>query len=271
MSNTYQRLPKAPGEGPRLLVLDIETLPLSASVWGLFDQNVGLNQIRDDWAVCAVAGKLVDRPEVAYLDTRDKLSARDDLDLIAEVCGWLHNCDAVIGHNLARFDLKKIRARAIQAGLPVFRTPAVIDTLNMAKGAASFTSNKLEYLSKALTRTPKSGHAKYPGFDLWAGIMRNEAAAWDEMRDYNIQDILATEALYKKLRPWAPKLPNLAHYYQDNERRCPRCGSTNLEEIGTTHLAVGEYRQYRCNGCGGLSRDRKLINSKEKRDGLLAV
>ncbi len=30
----------------KILVLDIETAPIVAHVWGLFDQNIGLNQIK---------------------------------------------------------------------------------------------------------------------------------------------------------------------------------------------------------------------------------
>lgn len=266
-----QTIDRLPDEGPRLLVLDIETLPMSANAWGLWDQNIGLNQIRDDWAVCAAAGKLVGRPEIAYTDTRYQPSARDDDGLIEQVCNWLHNADVAIGHNLAKFDMKKLRARAIKMGLQPFREPKIIDTMRMAKGVAAFTSNKLEYLSKTLTNTAKSSHVKYPGFELWAGIMRGEAAAWDEMEKYNVQDILSTEALYLALRPWARALPNLSHFYRDGATRCPRCGGKHLDDAGTVTLAVGEYQQYRCHKCGGLSRGRSMINSKEKRSGMLAI
>lgn len=106
---------------------------------------------------------------------------------------------------------------------------------------------------------------------LWAGIMRGEAEAWDEMEKYNVQDILSTEALYLALRPWAKGLPNLAHFYKDDFVRCPRCGGKHLEEAGVVSLAVGEYKQWRCRKCGGLSRGRSMINSKEKRNGILAI
>ena len=274
MSKKYKPFvytPKEPGEGPRLLVLDIENLPMSANTWGLWDQNIGLNQIRDDWSVCAVAGKLVGQKGVAYVDTRGKSSARHDPEIIEAVCNWLNNADVVIGHNMQKFDMRKLRARAIHLGIPPFKEPKVIDTLRMAKSVAAFTSNKLEYLSKHLTKTAKSTHGAYPGFELWAGVMRGEEAAWNEMKRYNIRDIEATEALYLVLRPWAKGLPNLAHYYDDDQKRCPRCGDTRLVRDGRHYGPVGEYQQYRCGGCGGLSHTRQLINSKEKRRGILAI
>lgn len=261
---------KVPGELPRLLVLDIENLPLSANTWGLFDQTIGLNQVHTDWSICSVTGKLVGDSHTEYIDTWDRQDLRDDTELVARVCGWLHNADVVIGHNLRKFDIRKLRARAIYSGLPPFREPKIIDTLRMAKEVAAFTSNKLEYLASHLTKTPKSAHAKFPGFSLWSAFMQRNPDARAEMREYNIDDVLATEELYLALRPWAKTLPNLAHYYPDDTRRCPRCGDTDLHEDGLCHLAVGEYQQFRCGGCGGLSRARSLINSKSKRASILA-
>ena len=177
----------------------------------------------------------------------------------------------VVGQNVKKFDLRKLRARAVIHGLKPFREPKVVDTMLMAKSVGAFTSNKLEYLSANLTDAPKSKHNKYPGFELWAGIMRNEDAAWEEMKKYNIQDIRATEKLYLALRPWARGLPNLAQFYEDDERRCPRCGSVNVHEHGTVVSNVSEYHQYLCSDCGGYSRGRHTINSKQKRKALLAT
>ena len=89
------------------------------------------------------------------------------------------------------------------------------------------------------------------------------------MRKYNVQDIVATEALYLKLRPWIEGHPNVAQYYDDDERRCPKCGSTALSDAGDVHTQVSTYTRYHCGGCGGFSRSRFTKNSKEKRKSLL--
>ena len=51
-------------EGPKILCFDIETLPLESYTWGLFDQNVGLNQIKTDWAALSIAAKWLGEDEV---------------------------------------------------------------------------------------------------------------------------------------------------------------------------------------------------------------
>lgn len=257
---------------PKILTVDIETLPIGAHVWRLFDQNVGLNQISEDWAMLSFGAKYLGKRKLYYADTRSAPGGvRDDKDIVAQLVALLDEADVVVGQNVRRFDLKKLRARAILHGLPPFREPKVIDTMEMAKGTGAFTSNKLEYLSAHLTDEPKSKHLKYPGFELWAGIMRGEIAAWDEMKKYNLKDVTATEKVYLALRPWAPRLPNLAQFYYDALLRCPRCGSVNLAGHGTVTSNVSKYKQYVCSDCHGYSRSRYTSNTKAKRAALLAT
>ena len=258
-------------DGPKILTFDIETLPLESYTWGLFDQNVGLNQIKTDWAAMSIAAKWMHSDEVWYEDTRDKATIRDDKDLIAKLCVMLNEADIVVGQNVKKFDLRKIRARAIMHGLPPFKEPLVQDTMLMARSIGSFTSNKLEYLSANLTDTPKSKHQKFPGFELWLGVLQGNLEAWEEMREYNIQDVRATEQLYLKLRPWVRNHPNVSHYYKDDENHCPRCGSTNLYTNGTIFRGVSEYHAYTCSDCGGHSRSRYTLNSRNKRKSILTT
>ena len=129
------------------------------------------------------AAKYYGQRKVHYADTRNATGGvRDDKDIVAQLVALLDECDVVVGQNVKKFDLRKLRARAVMHGLKPFREPKVIDTMLMAKSIGAFTSNKLEYLSANLTDAPKSKHNKYPGFELWAGIMRNEDAAWEEMK-----------------------------------------------------------------------------------------
>ena len=52
----------------RILLLDIETSPMSAYVWGLFDQNIGLNQMIDTSKVLCYTAKWYDDKEI-YFDS----------------------------------------------------------------------------------------------------------------------------------------------------------------------------------------------------------
>ena len=118
---------------PKLLTVDIETLPITASVWGLFDQNVGLSMVQDDWAMLSFAAKWYGKRKTFYDDTRAAAGIRDDKDIVAQLVALLDEADVVIGHNVKKFDMKKLRARAVQHGLKPFREPKIIDTMLMAR------------------------------------------------------------------------------------------------------------------------------------------
>lgn len=261
---------KAKPKGPKIITLDIETSPIVAHVWGLFKVNIGLNQIVKEWSVMSYCAKTLGEKRLRYEDTSQKADPRDDSDLMLKLHAELSDCDIVIAQNGVAFDLKKINARFIEHGLPPVPPLKVIDTLLAAKQVSKFTSNRLEWLSKHLTQTPKSAHGKFPGMDLWTECLNGNQQAWNEMRKYNCIDVPATEELYLKLRPYMIGHPNVANYYDDEKTRCPRCASTALSPMEKPALTqTGSYTRYQCGNCGGFARSRYTQNSKAKRYSLL--
>lgn len=258
-------------QGPKILTYDIETAPMNAHVWALFDQNVGLNMIAEDWAIISWASKWMDKRKVTYRDTSHLEDFRDDKEMLRELREELDEADIVVGQNVQKFDMRKVRARMIMHGLKPFREPIVQDTMLMARSVAAFSSNKLEYLSGVLTDAPKSKHNKFPGFELWREVMAGNKKAWAEMRKYNPQDVRATEKVYLALRPWVKRHPNVAQYYDDDHMRCPRCGHLHLEHSGVQHRGVSSYDTWLCLGCHGHSRSRITVNTKSKRQSLLVT
>jgi hypothetical protein len=65
-----QPLEAAPcSTGPRVLTLDIETAPLESYTWGIWDQNIGLNQIKSEWTILSFSAKWLGEKKVIYGDT----------------------------------------------------------------------------------------------------------------------------------------------------------------------------------------------------------
>lgn len=256
--------------GPRIKTLDIETSPIVAYVWSLWKVNIGLNQIVEEWSILSYCVKDLGNKKVRYEDTSDKANPRDDYDLLVKLRAELVDCDMIIAQNGKAFDLKKINARFIEQGLAPVAPIKVIDTMLIAKDVAKFTSNRLEWLSKHLTDTPKYAHNKFPGMELWSECLKGNRKAWREMKKYNCIDVPATEELYLKLRPYMQGHPNVAAYYDDDKIRCPRCGSTHVTDVGQAYTQTGEYTRYQCGDCGGFARSRYTQNSKAKRLSLLS-
>lgn len=258
--------------GPTITTLDIETAPITAYVWGLFKVNVGLNQIIKDWSILSVAWKHLGVDEVHYQDTSGQDDVRDDHALLVVLWHILDEADFIIAQNGRRFDIKKINARFVEAGMPPPSPYRIIDTLEMAKDVAAFTSNKLDWLSQILAKgKEKDHHDEFPGMELWVQCLLGNPRAWAAMRKYNLADIPSCEEVYLKLRPYYSMHPNIAAHYDDDVMRCPRCASTDILPTGdVTRTNVSEYKRFNCTGCGGYSRSRYTLNSKAKRQALLS-
>lgn len=85
--------------GPKILFFDIETAPIMAHVWRLFDQNVGLNQIESDWHLLSFCAKWAGSDDVIYFDQEGKQDIEDDYLLLLQLWKLLNEADIVIGHN----------------------------------------------------------------------------------------------------------------------------------------------------------------------------
>ena len=257
-------------QGPDIRTLDIETSPITAYVWRTFKENIGTDQIIDDWSVLSYCAKTLGKRGVRYMDTSDKENPRDDYDVLQALWEELDSADILIVQNGKKFDLRKINARLLALGFPPPRPYKVVDTLIEARKVAACTSNKLEWLGKYLTDVEKDKHPEFPGISLWRECLNKNPKAWAVMRRYNPQDVVTTERVYLKLRPYIEGHPNVAAYYDDEHVRCPKCGSRRVERDGFAYTQTGQYHRYKCWKCGGWSRSRYTLNSKEKRKSLLS-
>lgn len=253
----------------KILLLDIETAPILASVWRIWDQNIGLAQIKADWHLLSFAAKWLGDRKVIYQDQSSTFAIENDRKLLVSIHKLLNEAEIVVAHHGKKFDLPAINSRLIVSGFSPPSPYKIIDTREIAARHFRFTSDKLEFLSGVLCSKKKLAHRKFAGFGLWKECLAGNPQAWAEMRRYNIRDVEALEELYLKLRPWTPNGPNFGMYDEKESPFCPKCGSENVSRNGLICLAVGKYRRYKCGDCGGWSRASKPVNTLEKRASLL--
>lgn len=255
---------------PRIVTLDIETAPLSVYAWGLWDQNTGVNQIKEEWRILSFSWKVLGEKKVhferAYIHDDGYV---DDANVLLHVWDVLDMSDIVVAQNGRDFDLRKINARLVASGFGPYSPVRVIDTKIAAKKLFAFTSNRLEWMGKHIAGMPKDEHRKFPGFELWAECLKDNKAAWREMEKYNKRDVIATEKLYLAMRPWIEGHPNVATYGGE-PHSCPKCGSSSLQHRGVATTQTGQFPRYRCNDCGGWSRGRVADRPVRFRRGLLS-
>jgi predicted RNA-binding Zn-ribbon protein involved in translation (DUF1610 family) len=238
----------------RILLIDIETAPIEAYCWGIWDENIGLNQIKKDWHLLSFAAKWLGEKEVIYFDQSKRRDMSNDTHLLKRIHRLLTEAWIVVAQNGDAFDLCKIRSRMIRVGIDPPSSFRTIDTLKVAKKHFAFTSNKLAYLSDHLGCTVrKDPHQEFPGFDLWKECLKRNEKAWKVMKRYNIDDVLTLEEVYLKMRPWIERHPNVGVFNPKYKHTCPKCGSDDVQSRGVRCTQVQQFTQYRCNKCGGWS------------------
>lgn len=260
----FKSAPNEKAKGPRILLYDIETSPIIAHMWSMWQQGFGLNQIESDWFIMSFAAKWLGEDEIFYFDQSQAEDIEDDRELLGNLWELLNECDFAIGHNIKRFDTRKANARFLLNGFPKPSSYRQIDTLEIAKQQFGLTSNKLEFLTdKLCPNTKKSKHQKYPGHTLWSECLKGNQEAWREMRAYNTDDVLSLEELYNLLSSWDSKLPNFDVYVDDV------LDMSLWEKDGFVYTNSGKYQRYRNKQTGQQRRSRVNLLSKEKRESLL--
>jgi hypothetical protein len=242
----------------KVLILDIETSPIVAYVWDLKEQYVALNQIKHDWFVMAWSAKWLgdSSSKIVYHDMRHKPHGADQT-ILVPLWKLLDEADVVITQNGKRFDGPKINARFMLNGMPPPSPYKHLDTYQLVKNVAKFTSNRLEYLTeKFCVKHKKITHGKYPGMALWKECLKGNIAAWNEMKRYNISDVLSTEELYLKIKAWAPQSMPTAYHTLKTGEKCRVCGSTNIQKRGVLRNIASVSQRFQCKDCGHWSLQR---------------
>lgn len=235
----------------RILLLDIETAPNLAYVWGLWDQNIAINQIAANGYVLCWSAKWLGGEEVFF----DSVHKSKPKRMLERVWKLLDKADAVVHYNGKKFDIPTLQKEFLQHGIQPPAPYKQIDLLRVSKEAFRFPSNKLDYVSSALGIGKKIRHE---GHELWVKCMAGDNEAWKVMEGYNRQDVLLLEKLYEKYLPWIKNHPN--HGAFEESAICTNCGSHNLQRRGYAVTSAMKYARYQCNDCGSWLRGNKAVN-----------
>lgn len=244
---------------PKILILDIETAPLTGYMWSLWKQNIRLKQIISEWFMLCWSAKWIysDKVFSCKLNKKELLN-QDDRRICRDLWKLLDEADLVVAHNGDRFDIPKINTRFIMNGLDRPSPYRTIDTLTIVKKQFGFSSNQLDTLAGYFG----FDHKLSTDFSLWDRCLKGDTEAMNYMSKYCDRDVLLLEEVYLKIRNWIPNHPNVGLYFDTIEHICPNCGSTDLTEGKPYYTTIGRYQTFRCK-CGAISRVKKsdFVNS----------
>jgi len=254
---------------PKVLVFDIETAPGTCYYWRRKTTYINKEMvIEKPGRVLTWAAKWLGEEDVMS----DSILAYGDIEDDFKVCEslWhlLDEAGIVIAHNGDRFDIKMINARFLVHGLPPTSPYSSIDTLKIARKYFGFDSNRLDELGQDLGIGRKMQHE---GMSLWIRCLNGDREAFDTMLRYNEQDVLLLEELYLKVRSYHKTHPNVSLYSENEQVKCSKCGSNNVEPTGKhVYSSTTRYQLYKCTDCNGFSRGRVSDKTTAQRGNILA-
>ena len=234
----------------KILLLDIESSPNTAHVWGLWQQNVSINQLMESSYVLCYAAKWLGEEDIYF----DSVQQSKPKTMLKGIHGLLDAADAVIHYNGTKFDIPTLNKEFLLNKLLPPSPYKQIDLLRVVRSNFRFPSNKLDYVSQRLGLGQKHAHE---GHDLWVKCMNGDKDAWKRMEDYNIQDVVLLEGLYDTLLPWIKNHPNQNLFSESV--CCPSCGQGHLQKRGTAVSSTGTYQRYQCKSCGTWSQGTKSL------------
>jgi len=231
------------------LLLDIETAPNLVHVWGLWQQNVGINQIIASGYVMCWAAKWYGEEEVKF----DSIYHSPAKRMLKGIWKLIDEADAVVHYNGSKFDMPTLNKEFVLHKMLPPSPVKQIDLLKTARQQFKFPSNKLDYIAQALGIGNKTHHT---GHQMWIDCMNKDADAWEKMEEYNIQDVFLLEEVYHRLLPWIKNHPNVA-VHDNKPLACPTCGGNHYQSRGSAITKVGKYPRYQCMKCGSWFRGAK--------------
>ena len=246
----------------KILHLDIETSPHKVYAWGLWGQDISLNQIVETGSTLCWAAKWHGKKGIMF-DSEHKSSHEH---MIERIWQLIDSADAVCHYNGTKFDMPTLNKEFLKYDLMPPSGYHEIDLLRTARRKFRLASNKLDFVAQFLGEGEK---VKHMGMDLWTQCMAGDDSAWRIMEKYNKQDVALLERVYLRLLPWIEHHPNHALYTNTFHPVCRYCGSQNLKKNGTETTTVGVYQRWRCNDCKSNLKGRYNMHPQQHRQAVL--
>jgi DNA polymerase elongation subunit (family B)/rubredoxin len=239
----------------KILLIDIETSPNLATVWGIWQQNISLNQLLESSSTLCYAAKWLGDDEVMFKSVQNTTYKK----MLKSVHKLMDEADAIIHYNGSRFDIPTLNKEFLISGMPPPSPAKQIDLLSVARKQFRFVSNKLDYVSQALGLGKKTEHM---GHELWLRCMNKDKEAWAIMEEYNKNDVVLLEKVYDKFKAWCKNHVNMS-LFVDGDVVCPNCGGHHYQKRGFSYTNTSKFQRYQCQDCGNWFRGKQNLARKE--------
>ena len=222
----------------KIMIYDIETSRAKADLWWSGKQYVHSRQIFEEPKIITISWKWVGSDTVYKLAW--DMETHSDKELVRTFLGEYNKADMIIGQNNDNFDNRWINARAMKYNFDVNMHVKSYDLMKLSKRAFRLLGYSMDYMTKFADITNKSGHE---GMVMWEMIERGtpeqQVEYIEKMMDYNVDDVIATEAMYLRFRKYFGHKTHIGVLEGGEAHSCPACGAEDAERERTTVTVAG--------------------------------
>lgn len=248
---------------PKILFLDIETLPMEVYAWDLWNPN-SVEGIKQRATILSIQYKWEHESKAHAFSVLNTLMefdpstlrskklgktishVREDRYVLWEFRKLLEEADMVVTQNGKKFDIKWIQGVNRIHGFDPLPEPVHFDTLLKCKSKYKLASYKLDYLAKVFNLPKKKTKTSY---GWWINAAAGDVDSINKIVKYGIQDVYVLEALYNKIVRDFPALIKIDHGIKE-VTKCEHCGSKKLRSNGFRFTAQRKYQRLQCDNCG---------------------
>lgn len=225
------------------LFIDIETSPLVVYSWRVGSKvNLDYSNIIEHSRIICASWKWEDEDDVMNATWE----YGSDHKVVQQIYSYIKEADEVVAHNIDRFDIPKLRTRALEQGImfrPKLRTA---DTLKWARHYFKFETNKLDDICEYLN----IGRKIKTGFGLWKAVCDGDQQALKDMVAYCDQDVVLLENLFKFMQKYVRPETHVGVHEGNRKWSCPSCGNTDVERLKIDVTPAGTIKNImKCLSC----------------------
>lgn len=192
-----------------ILYLDIEVSKSLYFNYGSRVPSTYLNTddlVREYFIICWSASYLHDERMWSECVSVNDAREWNDGKILRKIRDLMASADILAGHNVDRFDIRRLNTRFERHGIEPVIGKKTHDTLKIARSKMAFESNKLDYISRWYGLRPKDDITN----EDWLKIVKNaDRKTLDKIQTYNKGDVESGKAVLRRLM----KMANRKKYY----------------------------------------------------------
>ena len=151
----------------------IETAPNKGSFWGIFKQNISIEQIDEPGYTLCWAAKWEGDNTIMFSSIQDGKEH-----MLSGIHSLLDAADIVVHYNGTQFDIPILNKDFLKAEMLPPNSYRQVDLLQTVRRNFRLTSNKLDFVANFLVI---GGKLPNKGMALWDGCIDGKKADWGSM------------------------------------------------------------------------------------------